>query len=328
MPARKLAPALAAGCTAVLKPAELTPLTALALARILMEAGCPDGVVNVVTTTDAPGVVGALLADPRVRKLSFTGSTPVGRVLMAQAAGNLLRLSLELGGNAPLIVCADADLDVAVEGAVAAKLRNNGQACTAANRVIVEAPVVAELTERLAARFAELPIGHGLEPGVEIGPLIDARAVAKARRVIAAGVADGARALSGARAPHEGTFLTATVLADVPATSAALREEVFAPVAPIVTVPDVEAAVALANDTPYGLAAYVFAADAERARSVATRLEVGMVGLNTGLLSDVAAPFGGVKWSGLGREGGTEGLDEYLETRYLAVADDPTDRER
>jgi succinate-semialdehyde dehydrogenase/glutarate-semialdehyde dehydrogenase len=321
MPARKLAPALAAGCTVVLKPADLAPLSANALVSLLLEAGLPDGVVNVVHTSDPAAVVAPLLRDRRTRKLSFTGSTAVGRRLMAQSADRVLRVSLELGGNAPFIVCADADVDAAVDGAVLAKMRNNGQACTAANRFYVEAPVVEAFTEQLMQRLTAMRIGHGLDDGVEVGPLINEAGLAKAERVIALARGDGAQVLRGVEAPSElgGSFCRATVLTGVPAHSAALHEEVFAPVAPIVNVADDREALALANATPFGLVAYLYTRDLDRARALAGGLESGMVGVNVGVVSNVAAPFGGVKESGLGREGSAAGLEEFLETKYVAI---------
>jgi succinate-semialdehyde dehydrogenase / glutarate-semialdehyde dehydrogenase len=322
MPARKLAPALAAGCTTVLKPADLTPLTALAIGELLIEAGTPAGVVNIVPTSTPGPVIAPLLNDVRTRKLSFTGSSSVGKLLMAQAADNVLRLSLELGGNAPFIVCSDADLDAAIDGAVRAKMRNNGEACTAANRFYVDSAVSEEFTERLAERLCGMTVGHGLDEGVEVGPLIDARATEKAQRVIDQCTADGARKLTGSAPPPGlgGAFCPPTVLADVPAHSRALLEEVFAPVAPIVTVPDAVEALRLANDTPFGLVAYVYTRDLARARSLTAGLQTGMVGLNTGIVSTVTAPFGGRKWSGMGREGGREGLEAFQELKYIAAA--------
>jgi succinate-semialdehyde dehydrogenase/glutarate-semialdehyde dehydrogenase len=320
MPARKLAPALAAGCTAVLKPAELTPLCALAFARILEEAGVPPGVVNVVPTTSPGDVVAPLLADRRTRKLSFTGSTAVGQMLLGQAAGNVLRTSMELGGNAPFLVFADADLDDAVEGALLAKMRNIGEACTAANRFYVDRSVAGEFAERLGERMAAMPIGHGLDEAVEVGPLIDGRAVEKAARIVAAMGSDGGRVLAaGSPVEGPGHYFAPVVVTDVPARSAALREEVFAPVAPIIPFDSDAEAVRVANDTEFGLVSYVYTRDLDRAAAVADALESGMVGVNTGVVSNVAAPFGGVKWSGLGREGGPEGLAEYQETKYVAT---------
>jgi succinate-semialdehyde dehydrogenase/glutarate-semialdehyde dehydrogenase len=321
MPARKLAPALAAGCTAILKPAALTPLTALSIARVLLDAGVPDGVVNVVTSATAGEVVAPLLADCRTRKLSFTGSTWVGKALMAQAAENVLRLSLELGGNAPFIVCRDADLDAAIDGAVHAKVRNNGQACVAANRFYLHAAIAEEFTGRFVERLLELEIGHGLRKGVQLGPLINAAGLEKARQIIDKALADGAQAITGKQAADglAGSFLPATVLTNVPSHSDALTEEVFAPVAPLVTVSGDDEALRLANDTPYGLAAFVYTRDLGRARRIAQELQSGMVGINTGLVANVAAPFGGVKWSGLGREGSSLGLSEYQEIKYTRI---------
>ena len=320
MVTRKLAPALAAGCTAVLKPAEETPLSALALAQVLADAGLPQGVVSVLPTSRPAELIEPLLADPRTRKLSFTGSTEVGKLLMRQAADNVLKVSLELGGNAPFVVFADADLEQAVEGAAFAKLRNVGEACTAANRFLVEDVIAPEFTELLAARLAAAPVGHGMEPETEIGPLITADAVEKAHRIVSDAVGRGARVLSGG-APLErpGHFYPATVIADVPEDAAPLHEEVFAPVAPVATFTDEDHAVRMANDTRYGLVAYLYTADLDRALRVADRLETGMVGLNQPLISNVGAPFGGVKESGVGREGGPEGLAEFQELKYVAI---------
>ena len=320
MGARKIAPALAAGCTAVVKPAVQTPLSMLALARILERAGLPDGVLNVVTTSDGPGVVAALLSDPRLRKLSFTGSTAVGRQLIAQSAEQVLRVSMELGGNAPFIVLDDADLDAAVEGALTAKMRNGGEACTAANRMLVHEAVAEEFAARLAARMGALRVGPGREAGVQLGPLIDARQRAAVAALVDDAVTRGARALCGGRAlPGPGHFYAPTVLVDVPADAHILREEIFGPVAPVIPFATESEAVERANDTEYGLAAYVYTRDVDRAFAVADALEVGMVGLNQGLVSNAAAPFGGIKHSGFGREGGPEGIREYLDTKYLAM---------
>jgi succinate-semialdehyde dehydrogenase/glutarate-semialdehyde dehydrogenase len=321
MVTRKLAPALAAGCTAVLKPAEETPLSALAIGQILLEAGVPAGVVGLVPTTRPAEVVGPLLADPRTRKISFTGSTEVGKLLMRQAADNVLRVSLELGGNAPFVVFADADLDDAVEGATFAKLRNVGEACTAANRIYVDAAIADEFTERLGARLAAAKLGHGLEDGVEVGPLINRAAVDKVEGIVADAVSRGARVVTGGTRPDRpGHFYEATVLGDVPEGSAPLREEIFGPVAPIVAFNGEDEVVRLANDTQYGLVAYLYTQDIDRALRVADRLDTGMVGLNQPLISNVGAPFGGVKQSGLGREGGPEGLAEFQEVKYVAIA--------
>ncbi len=319
MATRKIAPALAAGCAVVLKPAAETPLTALAIARILAEAGVPDGVVEVVTTTDASGVVSAWLADPRVRKVSFTGSTGVGRALLRQAADRVLNSSMELGGNAPVVVTADADLDAAVAGTMIAKFRNGGQACTAANRVYVHADIAADFLARLGEEVEKLHVGVAVD-GAAIGPLISAGAVDRVRRTVEEAVRDGARISHQAALPQApGHFFPPTVLADVPVNAAVLREEIFGPVAPIVTWRDEEELLALVNDTEYGLAAYVFAGDLGHALRIAERLEAGMVGINRGLVSDPSAPFGGVKQSGLGREGAREGMREFQETQYFSV---------
>ena len=321
MAARKIAPAMAAGCTMVLKPAEQTPLSALALTAVLEEVGLPPGVLNVVTTT-APGqVVEPLLRRPEIRKLSFTGSTATGRWLMTVAAENLLRLSLELGGNAPFLVFDDADLNEAVEGAMVAKLRNGGQACTAANRFLVAESVAEEFTARLADRMGRVAVGPGTQPGVTLGPLIEEQARDKVAALVADAVDGGAKALvGGAPAQRPGWFFPPTVLTAVPDAAAVLHEEIFGPVAPITTFRTEDEAVAAANRTTYGLVSYLYTNDLRRALRVGERLETGMVGLNQGLVSNAAAPFGGVKHSGFGREGGEEGIAEYLATQYLAVA--------
>jgi succinate-semialdehyde dehydrogenase/glutarate-semialdehyde dehydrogenase len=321
MATRKLAPALAAGCTVVLKPAEDTPLTALLLAALLAEAGAPAGVVNVLTT-DRPGpLVEAALADDRVRKLSFTGSTGVGRVLLKQAADRIVNSSMELGGNDPFIVLDDADLEAAVEGAMLAKMRNGGQACTAANRFLVQASVAEAFGAKLAERMAALRVGPGTAEQTQLGPMINARAVAGIEDKVSRSVAAGARAVIGGTAVSgPGFFYPATVLVDVPRDSAVATEEVFGPVAPIISVRDEDDALAIANASEMGLTGYVFSGDLARGLRVCERLEVGMIGLNRGLVSDPAAPFGGVKQSGLGREGGYEGIDEYLETTYVATS--------
>jgi succinate-semialdehyde dehydrogenase / glutarate-semialdehyde dehydrogenase len=316
---RKLAPALAAGCTAVLKPAELTPLSALAIAGILEEAGLPSGVASILPTTEPGELIGPLLADPRTRKLSFTGSTAVGKALLRQAADNVLRTSMELGGNAPFIVFADADLDAAVDGAVFAKLRNVGEACTAANRFYAEAPIAEEFSERLAQRLGAMRIGRGLDEGVEVGPLIEDAAVAKAERIVADALDRGARALTGGeRVEGPGHFYRPTVLSDVPPDAAPFREEIFAPVAPVASFRTEAEAIAAANATEYGLVAYLYTRDLDRAFAVGEALETGMIGLNQPLISNVGAPFGGWKQSGVGREGGPEGLEEYQEIKYIA----------
>jgi succinate-semialdehyde dehydrogenase/glutarate-semialdehyde dehydrogenase len=305
----------------VIKPAEQTPLSMLALAEVLTEAGLPDGVLNVVTTSTAGAVMEPLIRDRRTRKLSFTGSTAVGRKLIAQAADTVLRVSMELGGNAPFLVFADADLDAAVEGAMQAKLRNIGEACTAANRFHVQREIAGPFAERLVARMAGLRIGRGTEDGVSIGPLINDAAVAKVSRLVADATGKGARLLLGGGAvAGAGHFFQPTVLADVPADAELRQEEIFGPVAPIFVFDTEDEAVAAANDTEYGLVSYVFTRDLNRALRVSERLESGMVGLNQGIVSNPAAPFGGVKQSGVGREGGRIGIDEYLETKYVSIA--------
>ncbi|GIE78092.1 NAD-dependent succinate-semialdehyde dehydrogenase [Actinoplanes philippinensis] len=320
MGARKIAPALAAGCTTITKPAALTPLTMLLLARIMEEAGVPPGVVNVVTTKRAGEVVSALLRDDRTRKISFTGSTEVGRGLLRQAADNVLRTSMELGGNAALIVCADADLDVAVDGAMVAKMRNIGESCIAANRIYVEEPVREEFTTRFAGRMAALSVGHGLTDGVDVGALIDAPSVAKVDELVADAVDRGARVVVGGRRPDgPGYFYPPTVLVDVPEDARMLTEEIFGPVAPIISFTSDDEVMAKANDTGYGLAAYVFTRDLQRALRYAEGLETGMLGVNRGLISDPSAPFGGVKQSGIGKEGSHEGILEYLDLTYVAI---------
>jgi succinate-semialdehyde dehydrogenase / glutarate-semialdehyde dehydrogenase len=314
---RKVGPALAAGCTAVLKPAEDTPLSCLLLARVFADAGLPPGVLNVVTTSRPAPLVERLLSDGRLRKLSFTGSTQVGRLLLAQAAGSVLRTSMELGGNAPFLVFADADLESAVEGALLAKLRNGGQSCVAANRFLVEEAVAEEFTARFVARMREVRLGPGTAPGSQLGPMINARQLERVAALVDDAVALGARVPVGGRA--DGPYYPATVLTDVPASARLHREEIFGPVAPVSTFKDEAAALAMANDTPYGLVAYLYTRDLGRAVRVGEGLEAGMVGVNRGLVSSAAAPFGGVKQSGLGREGGFEGIGEYLSTKYLAV---------
>lgn len=320
MATRKIAPALAAGCTVVIKPAELTPLTTLFFAQILAEAGVPDGVVNVITTSSSGAVSGPIISDPRLRKLSFTGSTPVGQKLIAQAAEGVLRVSMELGGNAPFVVFEDADLDKAVEGALLAKFRNIGQACTAANRFIVHESVADEFARRVSERVSSMRIGRGTEDGVQIGPLIDDRAVAKAQELVGDAVERGARVLVGGGVPEgPGTFYEPTVVEGVVPGSAILREEIFGPVLAIATFADEDEAVRLANDTEYGLVSYVFTQDLARGHRMIDRLETGMMGLNVGVVSNAAAPFGGVKQSGMGREGGLEGIHEYLNVKYTLI---------
>jgi succinate-semialdehyde dehydrogenase/glutarate-semialdehyde dehydrogenase len=321
MATRKVAPALAAGCTVVVKPAALTPLTTLYFAKLLADAGVPAGVVNVATTTASGPVSEAIIADPRLRKLSFTGSTPVGRELLRQAAGGVLRTSMELGGNAPFVVFEDADLDKAVDGALLAKFRNIGQACTAANRFIVHRAVADEFAARVTARVREFRTGRGTAEGVTIGPLIDDRAVTKTDELVRDAVARGASVLVGGQ-PIEGpgSFYAATVLTDVQPGSDIVREEIFGPVLAIVTFEDEDEAVRLANDTEYGLVSYVFTENLARGQRMIERLQTGMMGLNVGVVSNAAAPFGGWKSSGLGREGGAEGIHEYLQTKYTLTA--------
>jgi succinate-semialdehyde dehydrogenase/glutarate-semialdehyde dehydrogenase len=320
MATRKIGPALAAGCSVVLKPASDTPLTALLIGDLLEEAGVPPGVVNVLPSRRSGEVVAAMVDDPRVRKLSFTGSTEVGRELLALAARSVVNTSMELGGNAPFIVLADADLDAAVEGALVAKMRNVGEACTAANRFYVQAPVAAAFTERLSAAMGSLRAGPGLVPGVQVGPLINEAAREKIDELVADAVDRGARVeTGGSRLGGPGFFYRPTVLSGVAAGSAILSEEIFGPVAPIVAFDDVEDAVRQANDTEYGLVSYVYTQDLRRGLEIGDALEAGMIGLNRGLVSDPAAPFGGVKQSGIGREGGHEGLLDYTEAKYFAI---------
>ncbi|WP_114650289.1 NAD-dependent succinate-semialdehyde dehydrogenase [Pseudothauera hydrothermalis] len=317
---RKVAPALAAGCAAVVKPAEQTPYTALALAALAEEAGLPAGVLNVITG-DPVAIGGVLTASPAVRKLSFTGSTEVGRLLMAQCAPTIKKLSLELGGNAPFIVFDDADLDAAVEGALASKYRNAGQTCVCANRLLVQAGIHDAFADKLAAAMSRFKVGRGADEGVNIGPLIDQAAIAKVEELVADALAKGARALvGGARHALGGTFYQPTVLAGATAAMRVAREEIFGPVAPIFRFETEEEAIRMANDTEFGLAAYFYARDVGRIFRVAEALEYGMVGVNTGILSNEVAPFGGVKQSGLGREGATHGIDEYLEIKAIHMA--------
>ncbi|WP_193604960.1 NAD-dependent succinate-semialdehyde dehydrogenase [Nocardioides dongkuii] len=320
MGTRKIGPAVAAGCTMVVKPAAQTPLTMLALAALLEEAGLPPGVLNVVPTTQAGAVSEALQADGRLRKVSFTGSTGVGKVLVRQSADRLQRMSMELGGNAPFLVFEDADLDAAVDGAMIAKMRNMGEACTAANRFLVHSSVAAEFAERLGARMGALTVGRGQDEGVDVGPLIDEKAVDSVDRLVSEAVRDGATVVTGGSAPEgPGYFYPPTVLLDVPEGAAITAEEIFGPVAPITTFETEEEAVAKANDTEYGLASYAYTRDLARTIRLAESLDFGMIGINSGLISNPAAPFGGVKASGFGREGGFEGIEEYLETTYVAL---------
>jgi succinate-semialdehyde dehydrogenase / glutarate-semialdehyde dehydrogenase len=320
MATRKIGPALAAGCTVVLKPAKETPLTALAVAGLLAEAGVPAGVVNVLSTTKPGPMTEAVLADPRVRKLSFTGSTEVGRMLLRQAADQVTNCSMELGGNAPFLVFEDADVDAAVDGAFLAKMRNGGEACTAANRFYVHEKVAGEFAAKLTARLAALKVGPGLEDGVDLGPLVNADTRDKVAGLVDSATGAGAAVLTGGSAPDRtGYYYQPTVLDRVPAGAGILAEEIFGPVAPIVRFTDPDEAITLANSTEYGLVSYVYSNDLRRALRVAEALEAGMVGINRGVVSDPAAPFGGVKQSGLGREGSHDGLLEYTETKYIAV---------
>jgi succinate-semialdehyde dehydrogenase/glutarate-semialdehyde dehydrogenase len=322
MATRKIAPALAAGCTVVIKPAALTPLTTTYLAQMLEEVGLPPGVLNVVTAADPGPMSQAIIADPRLRKLSFTGSTPVGRQLLAQAANGILRTSMELGGNAPFLVFDDTDLDQAVDGAMLAKFRNIGQACTAANRFLVQRTVATEFTRRITARVHDLRVGPGSEPGVDIGPLINEKATAKVEQLVRDAVERGATIhTGGSRVDRAGTFFQPTVLSNVAPGSALLREEIFGPVLAVIPFDNEDEAVALANDTEYGLVSYVFTESLARGQRMIERLRTGMMGLNAGVVSNAAAPFGGWQHSGLGREGGEEGLHEYLQTKYTLVPD-------
>ncbi len=320
MGTRKIGPALAAGCTMIVKPAEDTPLSMLLLAEVFAQAGLPAGVLSVLPTSDAAGVGDPLMADPRLRKVTFTGSTRVGKVLIAQSAQQVLRTSMELGGNAPFIVFDDADLDAAVEGAMAAKMRNGGEACTAANRLIVANAVREEFTAKLTERIAALTVGPGWDEGNRIGPLINERQRTSVAALVDEAVADGARVRTGGKTVDgPGWFYQPTVLDDVPANARIVAEEIFGPVAAITGFDTEDEAVAAANDTEFGLVAYVYTRSLDRSLRVADALESGMVGINRGVISDPAAPFGGVKQSGLGTEGGTEGIDEYLETKYVAL---------
>jgi succinate-semialdehyde dehydrogenase/glutarate-semialdehyde dehydrogenase len=341
MGTRKIGPAVAAGCTMVVKPAKLTPLSMLALAQILENAGLPAGVLNVVTAQSASAVTGPLIEDPRLRKLSFTGSTEVGRKLIEQSAPNVLKLSMELGGNAPFIVFEDADVDAAVEGAMIAKLRNIGEACTAANRFHVAAPIAEEFADKLAGAMRELNVGRGTEDGIDIGPLVDEDTRRKVCELVDDAIRGGAQAIVGGidvrsgghgsmadgdaddgaagRLDGAGHFYAPTVLKNVAPGSRVLTEEIFGPVAPVIAFDSEDDAIAAANDTEFGLVAYVYTRDLKRALRVCEALETGMIGLNQGMVSNPAAPFGGVKQSGFGREGGYEGIEEYLETKYVAV---------
>ena len=321
MGTRKIGPAIAAGCTMVIKPAQQTPLTMLALAEILEDAGLPAGVLNVITSSSSGSVIGPLLEDPRTRKITFTGSTEVGRTLMEQASQNLLRVSMELGGNAPFLVFEDADLDAAVEGALTAKMRNMGEACTAANRFHVADAVAVEFADRLAEKMGEMKVARGTEEGAQVGPLIDEDQRGTVTELVEDATEKGAKVLVGGESVDgAGYFYRPTVLSDVPAEARLLKEEIFGPVAPVRAFDSEEKAVAAANDTEFGLVAYVYTRDLKRAMRVCENLECGMVGLNQGMVSNASAPFGGLKHSGFGREGGYEGIEEYLETKYVAMA--------
>lgn len=320
MGARKIAPAIAAGCPSIVKPSELTPLSMLALAGLIREAGAPAGALSVLATVDAVATTGPVISDPRLRKLSFTGSTAVGKRLIAQSAEQVLRVSMELGGSAPFVVFADADLDAAVQGAMAAKMRNGGEACTSANRFLVHESIADRFTERLTEQMASLTVGRGLDDGVDVGPLIDQRAQVRLADSVADVSSAGAEVTTGGK-PLDGPgwFFEPTVVAGIPADHRFGDEELFGPVAPIRTFADEDEAVAMANDTRYGLIAYAYTSDLDRALRICDRLEAGMIGINRGVISNAAAPFGGVKHSGIGREGGFAGIDEYLETTYVGL---------
>lgn len=322
MATRKIGPAIAAGCTSILKPANLTPLTSLLFTKVLEEVGLPAGVLNVIQTSSAGSVTGPIIKDSRLRKLSFTGSTPVGQRLIADAAHQVLKVSMELGGNAPFIVFEDADLDKAIEGAMLAKLRNMGEACTAANRFLVHESVADEFAKRLTEKMSKLKVARGLEDGANIGPLIEEKARQGVHALVEDAKQKGAKVLLGGEIPSgEGYFYPPTVLVSVPESCEILSNEIFGPVAPICTFKTEDEAIKMANNTEYGLVAYAFTKDLNRGLRLAERLEVGMFGLNTGLVSNPAGPFGGVKQSGLGREGSQEGIEEYLETVYVGIAD-------
>jgi succinate-semialdehyde dehydrogenase / glutarate-semialdehyde dehydrogenase len=321
MGTRKIGPAIAAGCTMIIKPAQQTPLSMLALAKIFEEAGLPKGVLNVLTASSSSAVSKPIITDPRLRKLTFTGSTEVGRLLVEQSAEGLLRTSMELGGNAPFLVFPDADVDAAVEGAVIAKMRNIGEACTAANRFHVAGNVADEFAEKLAGKLRDMKVGRGTEDDVKVGPLIDATQRDKVAELVDDATGRGAEILlGGTKRDGAGYFYDPTVLTGIKSDSRLLKEEIFGPVAPVVSFDDEEAAIAAANDTEFGLVAYVYTRDIKRAFRVCEKLQTGMIGLNQGLVSNAAAPFGGVKASGFGREGGKEGIDEYLEIKYVAMA--------
>jgi len=320
MGTRKMGPALAAGCTMIVKPAQETPLTMLLLAKLMDDAGLPKGVLSVLPTSKPREVTTALIDDGRLRKLTFTGSTGVGKALIKQSADKLLRTSMELGGNAPFVVFDDADIDAAVQGAMLAKMRNGGEACTAANRFHVSNAVIEEFTDKFVKHMGEVNLGDGLDPSAKLGPLVNSNQLATVQELVDDAVDKGATVALGGRAPGgPGFFYPATVLVDVPANARILKEEVFGPVAPIIGFDTEEQGIAAANDTEYGLAAYIFTESLDRALRVAERVEAGMVGVNRGVISDPAAPFGGVKESGFGREGGLEGIEEYLDIKYIAL---------
>ena len=322
MATRKIGPAIAAGCTSILKPAALTPLTSQLFVKVLADVGVPAGVVNLIPTSQAGEVTGPIIKDARLRKLSFTGSTPVGKRLIADAADQVLKVSMELGGNAPFLVFEDADVDAAVEGAMLAKLRNMGEACTAANRFLVHENVAEEFATKFAAKMSKLTVARGVSEGTNIGPLIDEKSRQGVHALVTDAVQKGAKLMLGGRIPEgEGYFYPPTILQSVPESCDILQNEIFGPVAPICSFKDEDEAVAMANNTEYGLVAYAFTKDLNRGLRLAERLEVGMFGLNTGLVSNPAGPFGGVKQSGLGREGSQEGIEEYLETVYVGIAD-------
>jgi succinate-semialdehyde dehydrogenase/glutarate-semialdehyde dehydrogenase len=322
MATRKVAPAVAAGCTMVLKPARLTPLTSQYFAQIMIDAGLPAGVLNVVSSKSASAISEPIMADPRLRKVSFTGSTPVGKQLMKLATDNVLRTSMELGGNGPLIVFEDADVDKAVAGAMAAKMRNMGEACTAANRLLVHESVVDEFVTKLAEKMSALTVGNGVDEGVNVGPLVEAKARDSVDEFVADAVSRGAEVVvGGKRVDGPGYFYEPTLLRNVPRDARAVTEEIFGPVAPVVTFSTEDEAVELANSTEYGLASYVFTENISRGLRIGDRIEFGLMGLNVGVISNAAAPFGGVKQSGLGREGGAEGIAEYTTTQYIGVED-------
>lgn len=320
MGTRKIGPAIAAGCTMVIKPAQLTPLSILKLAELLQEAGLPDGVLNVITSSSSGGVSAPIISDPRLRKLTFTGSTEVGQKLIEQSAEGVLKTSMELGGNAPFVVFEDADVDDAVDGAMIAKMRNVGEACTSANRFYVHEDLAEEFAEKLAAKMGALKLGRGTEEGTDIGPLVDESQQSKVAELVDDAVGKGAKALcGGAKGDGAGYFFQPTVLTDVPDEANLLTEEIFGPVAPIRTFKTEEEAIEAANATEYGLVAYVYTNDIKRALRVCEGIDTGMLGLNQGLVSNAGAPFGGTKASGIGREGGNEGIYEYLETKYVAI---------